>query len=396
MNIIFQILFWVSVTSIFHSYVLFPIILKVLSKKKQANSLFFQKNEEELPYVSILMSVYNEENVIEKKLQSIIASNYPSSKFEILIGSDASTDLTNKIISSKANTKSNIKFHKFEQRQGKPKTINLLENEAKGSILIITDANVFFSENTIFEMVKHFKNKFIGLVDSQLIIQKDSVVKNGISIQESSYISREIKIKQHEGNIWGTMMGPFGGCYSIRKELYKKVPDNFLVDDFYINLNVLKQGFQSISSKESFVYEDASSDIKEEFRRKVRISTGNFQNLFLFKHLIFSRIKGLSFNFISHKIIRWLGPFLILTAILSLFFLVHILFYKIMLIIFAGTIAALLFDLIFLLNHKNFKIIRFISHFYSMNLALMFGFFKYIAGVKSGIWKPTNRNQYQK
>ncbi len=396
MNIIFQILFWVSVTSIFHSYVLFPIILKVLSKKKQANSLFFQKNEEELPYVSILMSVYNEENVIERKLQSIIASNYPSSKFEILIGSDASTDLTNKIISSKAKTITNLKFHKFEQRQGKPKTINLLENEAKGSILIITDANVFFSENTIFEMVKHFKNKFIGLVDSQLIIQKDSVVKNGISIQESSYISREIKIKQHEGNIWGTMMGPFGGCYSIRKELYKKVPDNFLVDDFYINLNVLKQGFQSISSKESFVYEDASSDIKEEFRRKVRISTGNFQNLFLFKHLIFSRIKGLSFNFISHKIIRWLGPFLILTAILSLFFLVHILFYKIMLIIFAGTIAALLFDLIFLLNHKNFKIIRFISHFYSMNLALMFGFFKYIAGVKSGIWKPTNRNQYQK
>jgi hypothetical protein len=95
--------------------------------------------------------------------------------------------------------------------------------------------------------------------------------------RKKAYISREVLIKQHESILWGTMMGPFGGCFAIRSELYEPVPKNFLVDDFYINMKVLEKGYQCINNLNALVFEDISNNLSDEFKRKVRISTGNFQ-----------------------------------------------------------------------------------------------------------------------
>ena len=121
----------------------------------------------------------------------------------------------------------------------------------------------------------------------QKTLQNIGIKKDGISHQEKTYISAEVASKNAESVLWGTMMGPFGGCFSLRKKLWEKIPSHFLVDDFFINMHVLQKGFKSINEPNAIVFEDVSNDLSDEFRRKIRISSGNFQNLFHYKHLLF-------------------------------------------------------------------------------------------------------------
>ncbi len=394
MQIFFQILFWSSILAIFHSYVFYPFLLKIWAKNKKEDNNIFPKDSPNLPKVSILMAVFNEEEVVERKLNTVLNSLYPHEKLEILVGSDNSTDQTNKIVAAMAGKFPMIKFRNFESRQGKPSIINQLSDNAFGDIYILTDANVMFHPDAIYEMVKHYKNKQIGLVDTKMINTEPSISQDGISVQESSYISREVYIKHQEGVLWGTMMGPFGGCYSLRKELFIKVPPNSLVDDFYICMNVLKQKKDTINCLDAEVYEDVSNNLKDEFKRKIRIATGNFQNLQTFSGLLFSGKKGLSFSFISHKIIRWLGPFIILASfVFNLIIFSYSKFYAYTLLGYTILILLPLLDFLLRSMKIHVKILRFITHFISMNIALLVGFFKFASGVKSGVWNPTKRNQ---
>src|SRR5690606_1843765 len=150
-------------------------------------------------------------------------------------------------------------------------------SEAKGEVFILTDANVFFTKDTIYQLVKHYKNPEVAQVGGNIINPEHK--QDGISFQEKSYLSRENIIKYQEGIIWGCMIGAFGGCYSIRANYFVPVPPKFLVDDFYISMHVLEQNKKALNELDAHCYEDVSNKIKEEFRRKLRISAGNFQNL---------------------------------------------------------------------------------------------------------------------
>jgi cellulose synthase/poly-beta-1,6-N-acetylglucosamine synthase-like glycosyltransferase len=391
MQIVFEILFWLCVTLVFHSYVLFPVFLKIASSFKGEQVESYQDTY--LPKVSILISAFNEEEVIEEKIISVFKTDYPLDKLEILIGSDCSSDRTNKIIENLVEEhKGSIRFYPFYVRQGKPNVINQLLSHAQGSILILSDANVIFDQNTIRELILPFQNQKVGLVDSQMI--NKGARPEGISIQEKAYISREVAIKHYESVLWGTMMGPFGGCFAMRKDLYQKVPSNFLVDDFFLNMIVLEKGYQAINNPRALVYEDVSNDLKIEFRRKVRIATGNFQNLFRFRNLLSPPWSGLAFSFWGHKVIRWLGPFLFLTAMISLILLSFSSnFYLILLSAYLILLGIPVFDYFLKKLRIHISLFRFITHFCAMNLAMFVGFIQFVKGVKSNVWQPTKRNQ---
>ncbi|MEN8225391.1 MAG: glycosyltransferase [Bacteroidota bacterium] len=367
----------------------YPLILRVLALNKKDNELRYQR-EDDLPFVSVIISAFNEEEVIAEKLESIFSGDYPEQKLEVLIGSDHSDDRTAEIVSDYLPNHKNLIFHDFKERRGKQNVVNDLVLESKGSILILTDANVMFDTSTVFNAVRHFKNQEIGLVDTNMINKGLKV--EGISYQEKAYISREVMIKNMEGRLWGTMMGPFGGCYAIRKEDYSRVPPNYLVDDFYINMKVFEKRKKAINDLEARVFEDVSNVLKDELRRKVRIATGNWQNLRTFSHLLFR--KHLGFCFFSHKVLRWKGPFFILTALIISAILA---FYSdIYFILLALQLALLFLPLIdFFLKGINvhIKLLRLVTHFYAMNLALLIGFFRALKPIKSGTWDRTPRNQ---
>ncbi len=388
--IFLQVIFWISLFLIIYSYLIFPVLLQWMARNKE-----FDKEvllPEEFPFISVLISAFNEEYVIESKIESLLKSDYPPERMEILVGSDASTDATNQILKQLDEAHPMIQVRLFEERTGKPGVVNQLAESARGEILVITDANVIVDTNTLSEIVRRFKPERVGLVDTRMI--NTMLKKDGISHQEKFYISREVKIKQHESLLWGSMMGPFGGCYAVRKSLYTPVPDYFLVDDFYINMSVLKQGYHCISNIDARVYEDGSNNLGEEFRRKKRISAGNYQNLSEFGSLLFSRIPGVAFSFFSHKVLRWMVPFLVLiTLSTSIYLSLQSPIYLLITLLQIAVIAIPLID--YLLRKINIHSIplRFISHFVLMNLALLAGFFKYLGGIKNNVWQPTKRNQ---
>lgn len=387
--VVLAVIFWLCIFLIFHTYLFYPIILKILSANKKNNQIRFSRDED-LPMVSIIMSAFNEEEVISEKLESIFAGDYPIEKFEVLIGSDKSSDRTAEIINSFKPAHPQLRFWDFQERRGKQNVVNELVNESKGSILILSDANVMFDKSSIYNLVRHFKNTEIGLVDSHMINKGMKI--EGISYQEKAYISREVHIKNMEGRLWGSMMGPFGGCYSIRKEDYSPVPPNFLVDDFYINMMIFEKRRKAINDLDAHVFEDVPNVLKDEFRRKVRIATGNWQNLRTFSNLLWRKHVG--FCFWSHKVLRWKGPFFIITALItSAFLAVHS---KCYLALLAFQVMLLLLPLLdFLLKSVNIHIkpLRMVTHFYAMNLALFIGFFRSWKKISSGTWDRTPRNQ---
>lgn len=388
--IVAELIFWFSLSLIVYSYVLFPEILGLLARNKQTELRKFLPSE--LPFISVLMAAFNEEKVVEDKIRSLLDGDYPLERLEILVGSDASTDQTNPILQQLQEKHPILQLTVFSERQGKPGIINQLVEKARGEILVITDANVMLDRGTLSQLICCFKEEGTGLADSRMV--NPALNSGGISKQERFYTNREVRIKHHESLIWGSMMGPFGGCYAVRKSLYRPVPDTFLVDDFFINMSVLKQGYCCISNLDALVYEKASSDPAEEYRRKKRISAGNFQNLSLFWPMIFTGRRGIGFCFLSHKVIRWFVPFLLLITFASSLFLgIENEYYLGLAMVHLGVFLTPVIDQ-FLRKIKIQSIpLRFVSHFVLMNLALLAGFFRYLGGIKDNVWQPTSRNQ---
>lgn len=386
--IIWQIIFWLSVILILHSYIIYPWLLQILSSNLKENS--FQFADSELPDVTILMSVYNEEKVIAGKIDSILASDYPLEKIKIYVGSDASNDDTDTILKKYETDFPCVIPRIFSERQGKASIINNLVEKASGDLLILTDAKVIFHPETIRSLVNQFKNPEIGIVGGNILNEK--VEKDGVSIQEKAFMSREILMKYREGLIWGSTIGVYGAIYAIRKELFTPVPKGYSVDDFFITMNVLRKNKKAMLNMNTITYEDVPNLITEEYRRKVRIATGNFRNMSYFKRELFTPWKGASFAYISHKVIRWIGPIILLLFMISNIFLYNIHeFYTIVAYGFLAVIGMPIID--FFLSKIGIHIVflRFVSHFLTMNIALLHGLINNIGGIRKDVWKPTNR-----
>lgn len=158
-------------------------------------------------------------------------------------------------------------------------------------------------------------------------------------------------------------------------------------------MKTLQKGFHCINESKALVFEDVSNNLTEEFRRKARISAGNFQNLAHFLTLLF-RFDGISFAFLSHKVLRWLTPFfLILLAFCSFFLLHHRIVYFYSSILILLLLLFVLIDLVLTKFRVNVSFFRFLTHFFAMNLALIIGFFNYLKGIKTSVWEPTKRMQ---
>ncbi|MBW8049096.1 MAG: glycosyltransferase [Cytophagales bacterium] len=418
MLIILLILFWLSVFLVSHTYLLYPLLLKLLSSNKKQNQIIYQLKDSDLPEVDILLAVFNEEKVIEEKIRSTFHTSYPVNKIKFYIGTDASTDETNEIIKKYQQQYSQLQLIRFSGRRGKAAIINELSSCSKSPVMILTDANVFFELHTIYHLVKHYKNQEIAQVGGNILHKtvsldpKSEIRKpkletrnpkletrnpkshKGISFQEKAYQIRENKMKYQEGIVWGSMIGAFGGCYSILRDYFIPVPRNYLMDDFYISMNVLSNNKKAINELEANCYEDVSVKPSEEFKRKVRISAGNFQNLSVYKGLLWPPFTGKSFAFLSHKVLRWYTPFFIIVALISnLLLMNYYIFYQITLCVLLAALCIVILDIVLKIININWKLFRFIFHFFYMNLALLVGFIKFSLGVKTNIWQPTERNQ---
>lgn len=376
-------LFWLCTLLVFHSYVLFPAHMRRLSKRKQD----FSTTEAALPEVDILLAVYNEEDVIEAKVAATFAQQYPA-RVRLLIGTDACTDATDRLLEQLKYRFPDIVHRRFLQRTGKPQILNVLAKEATAPILVLTDADALPDAGCLLALVAPFGDAHVGGVQADVEVQIEN--SNEVALQEARYSYREMEIKRGESR-WGAVTGAFGAMYAIRRELFTPVPDGFIVDDFYLFQEVLRRGYQTVYSQEARYALRISGDARVQFRRKRRIGKGNFQNLWHFRSMLlgFNRV---SYCFWSHKVLRWLTPFLLGLAWLCSWRAAGLQPYY--LIFFLG---GWLLVMLASIDHWLFaplglktRVLRFIRHFLMMNLALVLGFYDALRGDRRAWWSNTD------
>ena len=331
------------------------------------------------------MSVYNEEKVLAEKLKSVLATSYPSDLWEIIIGSDGSTDRTNIILSEYAlKYPENIRIKIFEKGSGKSRVLNKLMPSAKGDILILTDADAFFFPDTISELVRPFVSPDVGGVQAHLHMQLTD--EGPVSVQEKSFHEREMMIKAGESS-FGAIIGAEGACYALRKELYAEIPKGFINDDFFIFKKILSQGYKTILNPEAQCTRCISGDSTLQFRRKIRMAVGNYQILFHFPKFLNPFLGLTSYAYISHKVLRWVTPFLMLTVFgAGLWLAFQSSLYQFLFYIQVGGYLVALSDVLPFVRKLDVKILRFARHFIFMNAAVLVGFLNFVSNKKKISW----------
>jgi cellulose synthase/poly-beta-1,6-N-acetylglucosamine synthase-like glycosyltransferase len=395
MNTVAFVVFWVSFGALGHSYVLYPLLMRWLARGRAGSAPILPADQREWPRVALLMAAYNEEKVIAAKMESILQLRYPADRLRIYIGSDCSSDATPAIV-REAQARSHwagFEFFDFQTRRGKPPIINDLAAAARphADIFLLTDASVMHHPDSLQMLVRHFVDPKIGAVDAHM--QTVGLQNDGISRSEDRYLSGEVLLKHNESKAWGMMIGPFGGCYALRADCFEPIPPNTLVDDFWLVFRTLERGYKAINDLDAHCYEGATHQVAHEYKRKKRIATGSFQNMARFSRWIWPTNR-LGFAFFSHKVLRWLGGFLLLGMWLASGWLaLSSAFYLLIwagLTIFLVGIPVLNWQLLRTTGRTPF-VVRTIAYFVSMNLALIHGFWAWLQGVRTSVWQRTER-----
>lgn len=371
---------------VLHSYVVYPLILRLLTvnrhPKKSPPSL------QVYPRVSVLVAARNEEAVLQEKIESLFGLHYPKDQLEVIIGSDASTDATDEIVKAWDGGRWNVIGIRSEQRIGKSAMLNKMLTAASGEWLLLTDANVLHHPDALQHLLHTAQLRKAVLVGAE--IHYINEVRRAVAEDEDRFLRFENRLKHAESELWNLVIGVEGGCFLIHRNAMPVVPEKALVDDFFITMSVLENKGKVVWDPQAIAYEDVSTQASEEYRRKVRISTGNFQNLFRFKHLLWKRPFPLGFAFLSHKVLRWFTPMLIVTSMGSIAW--HWAFSNPSL--FIQTMAALLFAVLILISPaRHWPLLRSLRHGILMNIALLEGLILHLTKRGPHVWEPTKRKQ---
>ncbi len=338
----------------------------------------------ELPSVSVVISMYNEENVLGEKLKNLGAITYPKDKIEFIFGSDGSNDRTNEILKESASP--NIHPHIFLNRRGKSAVLNDLVPNAHGEVVVFSDANTFYLPDTIQKLVGRFSDKSVGAVCGELVLESDTRTAGGIG--EFSYWAYETYLKRLESN-FRTVLGATGGVYAIRRALYKPLPTSKAVtDDFLIPLEILRKGYCVKYEPAAIAFERSTDSIRGEFRRKVRIGASNFNGIPEFASLLHPRNGFVAFALWSHKIFRWFAPFqLIVIFGASVLLAMSSSFYASAVFLQIGFMILAFLGFVSEKTNMHIGILNFPYYFVSMNLALFVGFVKSVMGRQKSTWE---------
>jgi len=378
-------LFFITAGLLVHTYLLYPVSLPILNlflslRRKQGNPNKFK--------VSMVIAAHNEEKVIEEKIRNCFDLEFPRKNLEILIGSDASSDKTNAIVSKYA---PDVKLYAFNQRGGKASVLNQLVPRAQGDILVFCDANTMLLRNALQKLLAHFEDPSIGCVCGRLILHDAG--HSALGIGESIYWNLESEIKKLEGKL-GIVIGANGGIYAIRRELFERIPvDKTVMDDFFVTTRVLKAGKAAIYEPQAIGSEETSLETYGEFHRKVRISQANFNLLPKYLPLLNPLHGMVAYGFFSHKLLRWLAPVLMVVLLVSNAMLLgKAPFY------YAAFAAQVLLYFIAGMGYarngktKRSKLLLIPFYFVSMNLALAVGMFRAMFKSEGGMWSRIERS----
>ena len=381
--------FWVAVIFVFYTYLGYAILVWLLVKMKGKRADNLEIPESLYPPITHLVAAYNEADIIEDKINNSTQLEYPQDKLKTYFVTDGSSDETVDIVSSHPE----VKLFHSQERKGKINAVNRVMKLVDTPIVVFSDANTLLNNQALKNIARHYQDKSVGGVAGEKIILKKSA-DNAAGAGEGLYWKYESFLKRKDSEL-NSIVGAAGELFSVRTELFIEPPSTIIIEDFYISLLIASKGYRFVYEPEATATETASASVQEEWKRKVRICAGGFQAmgklLFLLNPF---RYGALSFQYISHRVLRWtLAPLSLLIILITsiALSLMNIKFFQLILIL-----QILFYGLAFLgrqMQSKEIKIKGFFVPYYFtvMNLSVYAGFLRFIKGQQSVIWEKAKR-----
>ncbi|MFQ5456311.1 MAG: glycosyltransferase family 2 protein [Nitrospirota bacterium] len=375
-----EVVFWISLFLISYSFIGYPLLLKLIVIINKHREIQSNSNDTDFTsFVSIILSVYNEENVIKKKINNFFELDYPKNLIELIIISDGSTDNTENII--KSFNSERIKLVVQKKRSGKTMALNKGVLISEGDILVFTDANSMFDKCAIKKLIRHFRDPLIGLVTGKIIYFNFA---DGKKETISGLYQRYEEILRGEESKVASIVGADGAIYAFRKKLYEPLRSEYINDLTHPIQTVLK-GYKAVLDSEAICMEEIDSPYEGEFKRQTRIMSQAFLVYISYIGKLLSNKKWLyAWELTSHKLLRWLS----LLWMTGLFFTTIILF-KSGLIFQSLLILQITFLLLIVSGaYSNIEFLKFPYCFFLIHLASLAGIYNFLLGKTFVTWEP--------
>ncbi len=377
-----QFIFWIFVILVILPYLGYPLMLAMLTFVRNSRK-DFRDGELDYKAITFIVPVYNEDRVIRQKISNILDMEYPTDKIEILVVLDGCTDNTINIVNG-FNSKL-IKVFEQNPRKGKIAALNKAVELARSEILVFSDANSLYDKNALKELVIHFEKDDIGCVCGKLkyICSEGTSVESG----ENIYWKYEEYLKERE-SILGSLLVANGSIYAMRRSLYSEI-DSDIADDFVNPMRVYNAGYKIIYEPKAIAREKVSSNMKDQFKQKVRIIVQGWKATFRIPDLIFWSGYIRTWQFLCHKLLRWLTPFFMIAIFILNLFLIGDNIYEILFVFQLFVYVFAVIGLVLGQKHKITKIFYVPFYFCLINVAAFMAFLRFLIGFKTDVWEKS-------
>jgi len=339
------------------------------------------------PMLTVVVAAYDEEACIAEKVENCLALDYPADRIEVLVGCDGCIDRTAELARRTGDPR--VRVAELSPRAGKAAVLTRLVAMSTGDVLLMTDANVALEEQAAKALARHFQDQRVGAVVGRLRLHGRSKRDRG----EGLYWKYETALKYLEGKR-GCVLGANGGIYAVRRLLFQPLRETTIVDDFVVPVRIASRGWRVPYEPQAVAHEETTGEVEQEFARRARIGAGDWQALALVPEVLDPRAGFLHFAFVSHKLLRWLAPFLLFaglslslalalrgSALASAILALQLAFYALALV---GSRAAR--------RGALWRLASGAHYFVSMNLALALGLWRFVRGTQQAAWERTARS----
>ena len=363
-----------SLLILFYTYVGYPLLIALLAR---CCPLRLKPVEGHAPLVSVLIPVYNGQDFIRDKIDSLLDQDYPGHKLEVLLCSDASDDRSDKILEDcEKKFPDQVRVFYMQQRSGKPAILNRLRKEARGEVLLLTDIRQPLKQDCVRKLVARLEIPGVGVVGGMLLLRG----RTGAGL----YWRYERWIRQSESD-FRSVTGVSGSLYVIAAEDMEDLPEDIILDDVWVPSVQRLRRHRVVLEPEAIAWDEAMDDGRE-FGRKVRTLAGNYQLMARLPALLSPFHNPSWFEFLSHKVMRLVCPWALLSLFLSNLFLLFQAEGQWLMVLELLMGGQLLFYVLAVLGTRAGALGRLARTFVVLNIAAVVGLWRYVSGRQKIAW----------
>ena len=375
-----ELTFWLGAAALVYTYVGYPVLLVVVSRLRPR----LVRKAEQTPRVSVIITAYNEERDLAAKLENTLALDYDSDKLEVIVASDCSTDRTDEIARSFAPR--GVRLHRQTERLGKTAAQNAAVAQARGEVILFSDATTLYSPDVLRVMMPNFADPSVGCVAGRLVYVDPA--QSGVGRGARSYWGYETFLKSHESRAC-SLIGASGCLYAVRRSAYVPLYDE-ACSDFLIATVMVEQGLRAVYEPDAVCTEETNRRADKELRMRVRVITQTFTDLWRHRAMM-NPLRGgfYAVQLFSHKVMRYLVPFfLIIILVASALLAPQSVFYAVMLaaqlVFYAAAAVA------WALEHTGVRspVLALPQYFVIANVASLIACYKFLRGERYARWEP--------